>query len=269
MGRQVAALEAALDVKLFSRSLDGLAPTEAGLRLIPSVEAMAAAVEAARRSASGDDVDDRGTVRLTASEMVGSEVLPALLADFQTRHPTIAVELRLSNRNEDLLRGDADIAVRMVRPTQGALVAKRIGTIDIALYGHRHYFKRHALPRRLEDLRDHALIGFDRDQAYARVLERIGVPLTRDSFVFRSDSEHAQIAALRAGLGVGACQVGIARREKNLIHVLPSEFVVAMECWLAMHRDLRSSRRIRLLFEHLAVGLSAYAKSSRSRGIRS
>ena len=262
MGRQVAALEASLGVKLFTRSLDGLSPTEAGLRLIPSAEAMAAAVEAARRSATGKVDEDRGTVRITASEVIGGEVLPSILADFHGRHPQISVELALSNRNEDLLRGDADIAVRMVRPTQGALVAKRIGRIDIGLYGHRRYLKGHPMPRRLEDLRQHALIGFDRDQAYARLLERMGVPLTRDSFAFRSDSDLAQLAALRAGLGIGASQIGLARRNKNLVPVLHAELIFPMEVWLVMHRDLRSSRRIRLTFDHLAAKLTDYAVAS-------
>ena len=262
MGRQVTALEASLGVKLFTRSLDGLSPTEAGLRLISSAEAMAAAVEAAQRSASGEVDEEQGTVRVTASNVIGGEVLPSILASFRAVHPRICVELALSNRNEDLLRGDADIAVRMVRPTQGGLVAKRIGRIDVGLYGHRRYLKGHSLPRRLVDLRQHALIGYDRDQAYVRLLERMGVPTTQDMFAFRSDSELAQLAALRAGFGIGACQLGIARRDKNLVPVLHSDFIYPMEVWLAMHRDLRSSRRIRLLFDQLATRLSAYAKGS-------
>jgi DNA-binding transcriptional LysR family regulator len=262
MGRQVAALEASLGVKLFTRSLDGLSPTEAGLRLIPSAEAMAAAAESAQRAATGNVDEDRGTVRITASEVIGGEVLPSILADFHGRHPQISVELALSNRNEDLLRGDADIAVRMVRPTQSALVAKRIGRIDVGLYGHRRYLKGHAMPRRLEDLGQHALIGYDRDQAYARQLERMGVPFTRDMFAFRSDSDLAQLAALRAGLGIGASQIGLARRNKNLVPVLHSELIFPMEVWLVMHRDLRSSRRIRLTFDHLAAELTDYAASS-------
>jgi DNA-binding transcriptional LysR family regulator len=262
MGRQVAALEASLGVKLFTRSLDGLSPTEAGLRLIPPAEAMAAAVESAQRSATGKVDADRGTVRITASEVIGGEVLPSILADFHGRHPQISVELALSNRNEDLLRGDADIAVRMVRPTQSALVAKRIGRIDVGLYGHRRYLKGRAMPRRLEDLRQHALIGYDRDQAFPRLLERMGVPITRDTFAFRTDSDLAQLAALRAGLGIGASQIGLARRNKNLVPVLHSEFIFPMEVWLVMHRDLRSSRRIRLTFDHLAAELTHYAASS-------
>ena len=263
MGRQVAALEASLGVTLFARSLDGLAPTEAALRLIPSAEAMAAAVESARRAASGEIEEQRGTVRITASEVVGAEVLPPILAVLQRRRPGLSLELALSNRNEDLLRGDADIAVRMVRPSQGALVAKRIGRIDIALYAHRRYLKTRSAPRRPDDLRHHALIGYDRDQTYARVLEGAGLRLTRELFAFRSDSDLAQLAALRAGFGIGVSQVGIARRDKNLVPVLHSELCFPLEIWLAMHRDLRSSRRIRSTFEHLAAELTRYANTSR------
>jgi DNA-binding transcriptional LysR family regulator len=263
MGRQVSALEKSLGVKLFTRSLDGLSPTEAGLRLIPSVEAMAASAEAAQRAASGEIDEERGTVRITASDVTGGEVLPSILARFHARHPGISMELALSNRNEDLLRGDADIAVRMARPTQGALVAKRIGRIDVGLYAHRRYLKAHKMPNKLQDLRDHALIGYDRDPASSRMIERLGAPLTHEKFAFRADSETAQLAALRAGFGIGLSQLGIARMEKNLVPVLHGEFIFPMDTWLAMHRDLRTSRRIRLLFDYLAVDLTHYANNSR------
>jgi DNA-binding transcriptional LysR family regulator len=262
MGRQIAALETSLGVKLFTRSLDGLAPTDAGLRLIPSAEAMAAAVEAAQRSASGEVDEERGTVRVTASVVIGSEVLPSIFAAIHTKHPRVAVELALSNRNEDLLRGDADIAVRMLRPTQGSLIAKRIGQIDVGLFAHRRYLKEHAAPRCLADLSQHALIGYDRDPAYAQFLEKMAVPSKPDMFAFRCDSEIAQLAALRAGLGIGVCQLGIARRDKDLVPVLRSAFIYPMQVWLAMHRDLRSSRRVRLLFDQLADHLSAFTETS-------
>ncbi len=263
MGRQIAALEESLGVILFTRSLDGLSPTDAGLRLIPWAEAMAAAVEAAQRSASGEIDQEQGTVRIAASDVIGARVLPPILTSFHAAHPRISIELALSNRNEDLLRGDADIAVRMVRPTQGALVARRIGRVDVGLYAHRHYLKTRASPLRLEDLRQHVLIGYDREQAYLKLFERMGVPLTRDMFAFRADSELAQLAALGSGYGIGVNQLGIARGDKNMVAVLHSEFIFPMEMWLAMHRDLRGNRRIRLAFDHLAAELGSYAATSR------
>ncbi len=262
LGRQVAALEASLGVSLFTRSIAGLSPTEAGVRLVPSAEAMAAAAEAALRSASGNVDEECGTVRITASEIIGGEVLPPILADFHARHPRTSVELALSNRNEDLLRGDADIAVRMVRPTQGGLVAKRIGRIDCGLYGHRRYLEGRAMPQGLPDLSRHALIGYDRNPAYARMIERMGLPSSRDTFAFRSDSDLAQLAALRAGFGIGVSQLGIARRDRNLVPLLHAELTFSMDVWLAMHRDLRGDRRIRLVFDHLALELARYARTS-------
>jgi DNA-binding transcriptional LysR family regulator len=265
MGRQVAALEDALGVKLFTRSLDGFSPTEAGLRLISSAEAMAAAAEAAQRAASGEASEDQGTVRITASEMIGSEVLPAILTDFRTRHPGISIELALSNRNEDLLRGEADIAVRMVRPTQAALIAKRVGWIDVGFYGHERYLKQRAAPRKLQDLRQHALIGYDRNRAYDQLLAKMGVPITRDMLAFRSDSDLAQLAALRAGMGIGINQLGIARRDKALIPVLHTAFIFPMEVWIAMHGDLRGIQRVRLMFDHLGASMKRYIETSRHK----
>ena len=263
VGRQVAALESALEVSLFTRSLEGLAPTESALQLVPAAEAMGAAAAAALRIASGEAVEERGTVRITASEIMGAEVLPSILTRFRSRHPHVALELALTNRNEDLLRGDADIAVRMVRPTQGALVARRLGRIDIGLFAHRNYLKTHPAPQSVEDLARHALIGFDRDASYARLAERLEFPFHREAFALRCDSDLAQLAALRAGFGIGVCQLGIARRDRHLVPVLPSALVFPMEAWLVMHRDLRASRRVRLVYDHLGAELLAYALGSR------
>jgi DNA-binding transcriptional LysR family regulator len=262
VGRQVAALEAALGAPLFARSLDGLAPTDVALRLLPAAEAMAAAAQMAQRAASAGLDEERGTVRITASEVIGAEVLPPILAHLQAQHPAIALEVALTNRNEDLLRGDADVAVRMAKPTQDALVAKKIGRIDVALYAHRRYVKAHGTPRQRSDLSGHALIGSDRDPAFAHMLAKLGKPFSEATFSFRSDSHLAQLAALRAGLGIGICQLGIARRDAELTALLHADLRFSMQMWLAMHRDQRASRRIRLVFDHLAAELAAYALTS-------
>ena len=133
VGRHIDALEEALGATLFTRSPRGLNATAAAIALIPHAEAMAAAAAALARSASSAAATDRGVVRVTASEIVGAEVLPPIFAAFRARNPGIAVELAVTNRNEDLSRGDADIAVRMVRPTQSGLVARRIGQTRVRL----------------------------------------------------------------------------------------------------------------------------------------
>jgi DNA-binding transcriptional LysR family regulator len=260
VGRHIDALEAALGLALFTRSPRGLTPTPAALALEPHVEAMAAAAAALARTASGEAAADRGAVRVTASEIVGVEVLPPMLAAFHAEHPGIAIELALTNRTQDLARRDADIAVRMVRPTQSRLLARRIGSSRISLFAHRDYLARFGEPRSLADLASHCFIGFDRDNSTFRAAGDLARSMTRESFGLRCDNDLAQLAALRAGVGIGGCQDNIARRTPELVSVLPNAFRYALDVWLVMHEDLKATRRVRLLFDHLATGLTAYVK---------
>jgi DNA-binding transcriptional LysR family regulator len=256
VGRHVDALEQSLGLPLFTRSQHGLSPTAAALDLVPHAEAMEAAAEALVRAASGEAGEARGIVRLTASDLVGAEILPPILTGFHELHPGIVLELALTNRTEDLLRHEADIAVRMSRPTQAALVARRIGVVGIGFFAHRRYLEAHGPPSGFGDLGAHALIGFDRDVAILRFLEGLGIPVSRALFSLRCDNDLAQLAALRAGYGIGGCQIGVAARDADLVRVLP-DVAFELEMWVVMHEDLRASRRVRLLFDHLVAGLSA------------
>ena len=264
VGRHIDALEEALGLALFTRSPRGLEPTQGALDLAPHVEAMIAAAAALRRAASGEAGADRGVVRVTASEIIGCEVLPAILASFRAAHPGIALELALTNRNEDLARRDADIAVRMIRPTQSALIARRIGRSPIGLYAHRDYLARFGTPRSPADLAGHCLIGFDRDDRSFRAVGAALEPFTRENFGFRCDSDVAQLAALRAGVGIGGCQEAIARRASELAPVLPGALRYALEIWLVMHKDSKATRRVRLAFDHLARGLTDYVRGPKA-----
>jgi DNA-binding transcriptional LysR family regulator len=268
LGRHIAEIEEALGVSLFVRSQSGLAPTEAALLLRPHAEAMEVAAAALTRAASGGADEPRGVVRVTASEMIGVEVLPPILARFREAHPGITVELALSNLNQDLSRRDADIAVRMAQPTQSALVAKKLGNVGISLYAHTAYLARAGTPRSADDLARHALIGFDVDPWSLRYFRQAGLSVSRDIFAMRSDSEHAQLAALRAGFGIGGCQNGIARRDPNLVAILPGVFRFSLEMWLVMHENLRTTRRVRLLYDHLVEHLRVYAAAGSERGVK-
>jgi DNA-binding transcriptional LysR family regulator len=260
IGRQIEELEAQLGVPLFTRSRHGVVPTEAASDLLPHAETMAAAMAALKRAASGGAAAERGTVRLTASETVGGAVLPPMLARFHEAHPGIAIELVLSNKIEDLLRHEADIAVRMVRPKQAALLARHIGWVPISLYAHRTYVARHGVPTTMAELAGHTLIGFDADRWMRDFAADRGVRVTRDLFSLRTDSDLAQLALLRAGYGIAGCQDPLARRDPDLVPVMPGGFQLQLDLWLVMHEDLRASRRVRLLFEHLAAELTAYLK---------
>ena len=262
LGRHVRQLETMLGVALFTRSPQGLALTDVGAELAEHARGMAAASAALRRAASGSRQEVRGVVRITCSEVIGGEVLPAILADLRRQQPGIVIELSLSDAAEDLLRKDADIAVRMLRPSQAALVARRVGAIGIGLYAHRRYLKAHGTPRELAELGQHALIGFDRETPALRAMRGRapgGEVYAREHFALRTDSPLAQLAALRAGYGIAACQRALARRERALVPVLPEAFALDLDTWLVMHEDLRANRRVRLVYDHLFEALTAYA----------
>jgi DNA-binding transcriptional LysR family regulator len=263
LGRQIAELEQNLGAALFIRSPRGLLPTDTARDIAPHAETMAAAAGAIRRAASGGMEDLAGNVRITASEIIGAEVLPPLLAGFRRAHPRVTIELALSNRVEDLLVGEADIAVRMARPSQQALVARHIGEIGLGLYAHRRYLTASPAPESLADLTEgHALIGFDRETPFLRSVAA-GLPVARADFALRTDNDLAALAAIRAGFGIGFIQHGIARRDADLIPVLPEEIGFTLDMWLALHEVLRASRRLRLMMDDLAAGLADYVAGSR------
>jgi DNA-binding transcriptional LysR family regulator len=262
VGRHIALLQEFFGGRvLFTRSPAGLLPTAAAFELRPHAEAMAAAAAAFVRMGSTNLEETAGVVRLAAADVMGVEVLPAILSEFRFKHPSTVIELSLSNEMADLLRRDADIAVRMVRPAQKALLAKRAGVVALGFHAHRRYLERHGFPERLEDLSHHTLIGFDRTLPFAKLLQAVPLPVSRELFSFRCDNDLAQMAALRAGFGVGICQTALARRDPDLLPLLGKQFKVEMEIWIVMHNDLKRSARMRLMFDHLATSLSEYAAS--------
>lgn len=261
LGRHIEALEQQLGGPLFLRSPRGLQPTDLALELTNHLEDMAAAAGAAVRDASGSADAVRGAVRLTASEIMGVEVLPPILTSFRQAHPEVDVELALSNRNEDLSRRDADIAVRMMRPTQNTLVARKVGVTGLGFYATQEYLDRHGAPASMVELSRHCLIGFDRAWPNLRELADLDLPIAREVFAFRCDSDLAQLAMLRAGFGIGACQHIIARRD-GLVPVLPGVFGFNLDIWIAMHERLKANKRMRLMFDHLAESLTVYLKAA-------
>lgn len=264
VGRHIDELEERLGTSLFARSPSGLVPTPSALTLMTHAKAMESAAEALTRTASGGLNELRGSVRLTASEFVGTLVLPPILAKLRELFPKIAVELSVSNCNQDLLQREADIAVRMAPPKQHALIQRKIGLVQIGLYANRSYLERHGMPRELIDLLGHPIIGFDRDHDSVRAFMQMRLPVTRDLFSLRSDSDPVRFHMLLAGFGVGTCQVGLAARFPELVRILPHTFGFELGMWLVMHEDLRSSRRTRVFFGHLAQALSEYVAEGRS-----
>jgi len=258
VGRHIAALEEALGVALFTRSQVGLMPTEIALALRSHAEAMESTAASLERTATSHGEGVRGVVRVSASDVIGVEVLPPIVTRLRNQHPDLKVELVLTDRVQDLLRREADIAVRMVRPDQGQLVARRIGQIELGLHARKDYLSRHGEPRNLGELSTHWVIGYDQASAFVRKAEKLLRSYSRDTFSLRTDSNLAQLALIRCGAGIGVCQVPIARRDDALTRVLGKHFSLQLETWVTMHEDLRNSPRCRATFDAVVVGLQQY-----------
>ncbi len=258
VGRHIAALETALGVVLFTRSPNGLLPTAVARTLRAHAETMERTAAALERAASSQGDEVRGVVRVSASEVVGVEVLPPILTQLRQAHPHLKVELVLTNRLSDLLQLEADIAVRMVRPSQEQLLARRIGLIEVGLHARDDYLQRHGTPLHMQDLASHSLIGFDQENAFIRSLAIKG--FERSAFACSSDSDLAQLALIRAGAGIGGCQVQLAKRDPRLRRVLPEGLALMLDTWVTMHEDLRNSPRCRVMFDALVEGLQRYVQ---------
>jgi DNA-binding transcriptional LysR family regulator len=256
VARHVDALEAALGADLFVRSRRGLDPTDLAHALRPQAQIMATTAAALLRTASGALGTVAGTVRISASDVVGVEHLPPILARLRREHPALAIELSLSDRVDDLLAREADIAVRMTEPTQTALLARRLQPVALGFHAHRDYLARRGMPASMADLAAHDLIGYDTETPALRAMAERLAPLDRQAFAFRADSNLAQLAAIRAGFGIGLCQVAVARRDPALVRVLP-DVALALPIWIVMHEDLKTSIRFRTVFDALAAGLPA------------
>ena len=255
LARHLDALEEAVGAQLFLRSPRGLAPTETALELGPYARSLATTSAALLRTASGRADEARGVVRVSASDVVGAEHLPPILAQLRAQHPELVIELVLSNAVENVLERAADIAVRMVEPAQDALVARHLPPIRLGLHAHRRYLDRKGIPANLDALKEHDLIGFDRETPAIRAALGRYPMLGRPAFALRTDSDLAQLAAIRAGFGIGICQRPIARHEPDLVHLLPDDFALDLPVWIVMHEDLKTSRRYRVVFNALVEGM--------------
>lgn len=258
LGRHVEALEAELGLNLFDRTLTGLKPTEAALRLYEPVRRAQASLAEAAILADGAQEEAHGTVRITASAIISNYVLPPILVGIRALHPRIALEIVPSDSAENLLMREADIALRMFRPTQLELVTRHLGDIPIVPAAHEDYLARRGRPTTISDLWSHDLLGFDRSDAIMRHAASIGYPLTRDHFVLRSDDQPHLWELMKAGLGIGFAQRNLLATTPGMVELDFDLKISALPMWLTTHRELFTSHRIRAIYDALALGLTTY-----------
>ncbi len=257
IGRHVAELESQLGLVLFDRNGRGLLPTEAAYHLAESARIMQSGADQLARNVMGADLGASGTVRITASQPVSCYVLPPLLAQMRLSLPDIQVELVASNEVSNLLRREADIAVRMVQPEQASIIARRVGKVTLRACAHQDYLRRRGVPRQPNDLLAHDLIGGDRNDDTLKGFAAQGLVVGREQFAFRADDLIVVWQAVRAGLGVGFVSEYLIRSDSAVIPVLPKLKIEPLPVWLAVHKEIRTSKRIRAVYDFLADALPA------------
>lgn len=256
-GRQVQALESQLGVQLFGRTARGLALTDTGMELLEHARAMSEAANRLALAAEGRSESVAGVVRITASEIVATYTLPAILVRLHEAEPEIEIELVASNATENLLQREADIAVRMYRPTQSDVIARSMGEIETGAYASEDYLARRGCPSNMEALLDHDVVGYDRDDLVIRGFRAAGAEVDRHFFPFRTDDQVVAWRMVVEGLGVGFMQRRIGDAEPRVRRILPDLELAALPMWLTAHSELKTNRRIRRVYDFLAEALTA------------
>lgn len=255
ISRQVAALEEELGVTLFERTTRSLTPTEAGLALITHVKTMADAAIAARLSATGRAEAVEGVVTITTTEMYAARRVAPIVVAIQKAHPGLQIELLASGALQDLKSREADIAIRHARPTQNDLIARLLEETSAYLCASPGYLAARGVPESLDRLGAHDFIGFDSVEGTVEGLRARGLSIQPDWVKLCSNDGEVIIALCHADAGLMITGADTIKAE-GFVPVLQHEFSLSIPTWIVAHRELHTSRRIRLVFDALVEGLS-------------
>ncbi|CAN7530816.1 LysR family transcriptional regulator [Acidovorax sp. LjRoot74] len=255
LSRQVAAIEQHMGVTLFERVGKAMVLTPTGLDLLEHARAMGTAAEALGLAATGRSEAVGGVVSVSATDAVAAYLLPPIVQRLRDQEPGIAVEVVSSNALSDLLRREADIAIRHVKPEQPELIARLVREAQANFYASEDWVATYGHPRSAEEAAHLPFVGSDRNGRYLEYLRQYGLNLSEDNFSCYSDHTVAHWALVRQGMGIGAMMKEIARKTPGMVRVLDDLPPVRFPIWLVSHRELRTSRRIRVVFEALAEGL--------------
>ncbi len=265
LGRHIRALESDLDTLLFDRHARGLILTEGGNELLPYASQMRDAMNAIALTAAGQSQQLAGTVRITCSVFASHYLLPPVFAELRALEPSIQLEIVPTDSSENLLFREADIAVRMYRPTQLEVVTKHIADIPLGVFAAKSYLDRVGRPRRVEDLLEHDLIGYDRNDMILRQMQEMGWRVSRDDFAVRCDNQSTYWALLRAGCGIGFSQVEVGRAEPLTEELHLGLEIPPLPVWLAAHQTMRHTPRVRRVWDVLSNGIKTHLAEAKQR----
>lgn len=257
LGRQVSALETELGIALFERRGRGLELTPSGLELVEHVRAMGDAASRVSLAATGRADDIAGNVCITATDSMSAFVMPDIVRKLRRHTPGIQIELVASNAVSDLKRREADIAIRAFRPIQPDLIAKKISDLPFYLYATPGYLAQVGHPQSPADLNAAEFIGFSGNDQLIDTLKELGIDLTRRNFPVITENHIVHWSLVKAGVGIGIMPDNVGDLEPTVVRALPELAPLMSEIWLVAHRELRTSRRVRLVFDFLADELSA------------
>lgn len=251
LGRHIEALEQYLGANLFTRNLKGLEPNASAMQLFEQVQAANIALNEATLLAEGSNTKLEGTVRITASTIMANYILPKLLVKIRHNYPSIEIELVSTDSAENLLMREADIAIRMFRPTQLELISKKVCESKIGCCAHQLYLEQHGTPKDIADLFNHELVGFDRSQLLTNIAQQLGFDLKRSNFSLRTDSQTTIWEMVKAGWGIGFAQNTLIDQTQGMMGLLPELKLPPLEIWLTTHKELFTSAKIRVIYDLL------------------
>ena len=254
VGRRLVKLEDELGARLFDRTPNGYVLTDAGHRLLPRAERIEREALGVERDVAGEDQKLEGVVRLTATEMLTTRFIAPQLRRFRERYPEIQLELQCTNLDVNLARREADIALRLARPTQEDLIIKRLSFIHLGLYASVDYADRFGLPK--ESLAGHQMILFANTRPFRRENDWIEARMDGARVALRSDSVSATYSATVAGTGIGLLPCLVADHDRHLVRVPVEGAPDPRQIWQAVHKDLRDSARIRAVLDFLGKALT-------------
>lgn len=255
LSRQVAAIEQSMGVTLFERVGKAMVLTHTGLELLEHARTMGAAAAALSLVATGRSEAVEGVVSVSATDAVAAYLLPPLVRRLRAQEPGIAIEVISTNAISDLLRREADIAIRHVKPEQPDLITRHVREASASFYASKEWVQVYGHPRTAEEAADLPFVGADRTGQYLGYLQQHGLPLSEKNFSCYADHSVAHWSLVRQGMGIGAMMDEIALDTPDTVRVLDDVPEVRFPIWLVSHRELRTSRRIQVVFEALAQGL--------------
>ena len=255
LGRQIKALEAQLRADLFHRQPRGFSLTSTGADLVAPARAMRDAVQQIALTAAGQQAQLAGPVRISASVAVAADHLPATVAEIRRLEPEIEIEIAPTDDSHNLLFREADIAIRMYRPTQLDLVTKHLGDVELAMFAAKSYLQAHGRPSGVTDILEHEFVGYDHDDRIIAGFRAAGLDVDRSFFKTRCDHHATYWALVRAGCGIGFAQAVIGRDDPSVERIDLGFPLPKLPVWLTAHAAMRQTPRIRRVWDLLDRGL--------------